>query len=192
LVDTGIISGASAIGGALVGAATGGLVQWRLERHRSRRRAKAGARLLRADLAINEQRITDVISSLLWWPFYRMAMEPWANYGDVMAEVLDADAWGAVSQAVIELRELDEWIRKTPHWDGTQPLTVSRESAARIILMRADIILAFNALGALADDSEETALTDPPAIGRPRQPDRRTDGRSTPPWPGRYSTPQPP
>jgi len=164
-VDAAIISGASAIGGALVGAFAGGVADWRLERHRGNLRAKAGARLLRADLSITEKRLASAIRELQWWPFYRMDMQPWDNYRDVMAEALDAASWGAVSQSAIELQALSEGMRKAPTADPTAPRQITRGAAANMLNIRTNAIQAFNVLGDLADDSEALSPSNPPEIG---------------------------
>jgi hypothetical protein len=167
-VDAAIISGLSAIGGALVGSVAGGVVGWRLERRRAGRQAKAGARLLRADLSINQTRLSDAISELRWWPFYHMRIEPWSRYRDAMAEELNAEIWGEVSQSAIELQELGEEMRKAPGFDDQKPMTISERQAHNFILIRANAIRAFNALGKLADDEEELPPSDPPEIGSKR------------------------
>jgi hypothetical protein len=157
VVDVAIISGLSGVGGALVGSVAGGVVGWRLERRRAGRQAKAGARLLRADLSINQTRLGDAISELRWWPFYDMCIEPWSRYRDAMAEELDADVWGVVSQAAIELQALGEGMRKAPGFDEHKPMAITEERASNLNLIRVNAIQAFNALGKLADDKEQLA-----------------------------------
>jgi|ERR1700722_5325235 len=164
-MDTAIISGASAIGGALVGALGGGIADWRLERHRGRLRAKAGARLLRAELSISEKRLTAAIRELHWWPFYRMSMQPWNDYRDVMAEELGTEHWTEVSQSVIELQALDDGMRTAPTYDPARPLQINMSVGTNMINLRANAIRAFNALADLAEDDEKLSLSDPPEIG---------------------------
>lgn len=164
-MDAAIIAGASAIGGALVGTLGGGVVDWRLERRRARLRAKAGARLLRADLSITEKRLAAAIRELQWWPFYNTDIRPWDDYRDVMAEEFDNESWSAVSQSAIELQALDEGMRKAPTTDPTAPRRITRDSATNILNLRANAIRAFNALGPLADDDEQLSLSNPPGIG---------------------------
>jgi membrane protein YqaA with SNARE-associated domain len=51
-----IAAGGTAVG-ALIGSTTGGLVDFWLDRARERRRAKVGARMVRADLALAASRL---------------------------------------------------------------------------------------------------------------------------------------
>ncbi len=164
-MDAAVISGASAIGGALVGALAGGIADWRLERHRSHLRAKAGARLLRADLLTTEKRLEAAIRELQWWPFYSMDMQPWDDYRDVLAEALDTKSWVHVSQSALELQALSEGMRKAPTTDPTAPRQTTRGAATNMLTIRSNAIQAFNALGELADDDERLSPSDPPEIG---------------------------
>lgn len=161
-MDAAIISGLSAIGGALVGSLSGGVVGWRLERRRTGRQAKAGARLLRADLSINQTRLKDSIDEMRWWPFFRMRVEPWTRYRDLLAEELGADEWGAVSQSAIELQELGEEMHKTPGFDEHKPMAITKEAAEKFTSIRADVIRAFEALEKLADDEGEIPPSERP------------------------------
>ena len=148
-----------------MGGLTTGVVDWRMESHRSHARAKAGARLLRADLSITQERLKAVLDELLWWPFYDIRMEPWDHYNDVMAGELDADTWGVVSQSAIELQELGEKIRRSPRYDEAKPMSIGNGQVPSLIVIRANAIRAFNALGKLADDEEEMPSSDPPEAG---------------------------
>jgi hypothetical protein len=59
-------------------------------------------------------------------------------------------------------------MRKAPGFDDQKPMTISERQAHNFILIRANAIRAFNALGKLADDEEELPPSDPPEIGSKR------------------------
>jgi hypothetical protein len=103
-MDPAIISGASGVIGALVGALGGSLAERHSIRARDERQARAAARLVRADLSIAAGHLGSAIEELLWWPFYDLTMPSWTKYRDLLAMELTAEHWGSVSQSCIELQ----------------------------------------------------------------------------------------
>jgi ABC-type transport system involved in cytochrome c biogenesis permease subunit len=63
------IAAAGTAAGALIGSAAGGIVGFTLERARERRRAFAGARLVRLDLSLTASALRDAEHDAKWWVF---------------------------------------------------------------------------------------------------------------------------
>ncbi len=63
------IAAGGAVAGALIGSAAGGAVSFALERTRERRRAFAGARLVRLDLSLTASALRDAEHDGKWWEF---------------------------------------------------------------------------------------------------------------------------
>jgi hypothetical protein len=82
-----------------------------------------------------------------------------------MAEALDTESWGHISQSAIELQTLSEGMRKAPMSDPPAPRQITGSQATNILTIRSNAIRAFNALGELADDEERLSTSDPPKIG---------------------------
>ncbi|MGZ4304942.1 MAG: hypothetical protein ACXVSL_08735 [Solirubrobacteraceae bacterium] len=152
------VTALATLAGVVIGAV---VVRYRLERRREKAQGRAGARVVRMDVAIAADRLKQAHAEAMWWPFYAVALESWSRYRDVIAIALGADAWVTVSQSAIELQLLDEGFRESPA--ANSPRAMTENSTADLATMRGNAIKAFNALAKLADDKEELPLHEPPA-----------------------------
>jgi hypothetical protein len=94
---------AAAIGGALIGATAGGVVERWGERIRSRRLAKAGARLLAIDLEIADDCLLDALNGGELKLYYEFGVPAWAEYRKVLAEELGDFEFRAVAEAAMSI-----------------------------------------------------------------------------------------
>ncbi|MEN3281492.1 MAG: hypothetical protein V7607_2632 [Solirubrobacteraceae bacterium] len=166
LSDT-AITALAGVGGALVGAVAGGLVDYVLERRRETTQGRAAARLLRMELAVLKEQMESAVQELQWWPFYDFSMQPWDRYRDLLAALLGADRWLLVSQSAMELQGFGAWVLKAPAAQSAdnQPFAISEPMALGLLTMRENAVKAYNALGPLAEEAEEMSGADPPAPG---------------------------
>jgi hypothetical protein len=162
------VTALATLAGVIVGAVVGGWVNYKLERRREKAQGRAGARLVRMDLAIAAEQLKDAYAEAMWWPFYNVRLESWDRYRDVIAIAVGANDWVTVSQSAIELQHTDEGFRKMPAADKARALT--ERSEADLANMRTNAIKAFNALAKLADDREKLPLDALPAYGSQRPP----------------------
>src|SRR4051794_4485636 len=110
-VSAAVVTGSAALLGAIVGAATGGVVDYWLERRREIHEARAGARLLQAELSAAASQLEAVGRERKWWVFYEMPLPAWDGYRGVLSAQLEPGEWMTVSQSVVELRGLDTGMK---------------------------------------------------------------------------------
>lgn len=141
--------------GALIGSGAGGLVSRSLERGRERRRALAGARLVRLDLSLTASAIRDAEHDKKWWTFRDVdAIPSWAEYADVLSVYLSPTEFEDVTQSVGELTRFAREIQKAPR--GSDELhwwTLPAPMIPRLVVMRTNATKAYNALAKVAKDS---------------------------------------
>jgi hypothetical protein len=72
--------------GALIGSTAGGLVSFAVERARERRRAFAGARLVRLDLSLTASALRDAEHDSKWWVFRDVdPMLAWTEFSEILS-----------------------------------------------------------------------------------------------------------
>lgn len=98
-----IIAASGAILGALVGASAGGIVNAKLDRIRERRDARAGARLVRADLDAIAQQLEEAEATGRWFCFFSAQMKGWEAHRVSLSARLDEPDLRRVTRAVMEL-----------------------------------------------------------------------------------------
>ena len=168
-----VVTGGAALAGAIVGALAGGVAEFILQRRREAADARAGARLLQAELSGAASQLVGVENERKWWVVFDMSLPSWDTYRGALAAQLPRAAWMAVSQAVIELRGLEQGMTQrmsvgtpgavSPGFE-VAPSTV-KSAAAR----RKDAATAYNALCKLADTEPTEQLPGEPP-GSQREP----------------------
>lgn len=124
-VSSGLGAGLAAVFGALVGATAGGIVEWRLDRSRATRLAKAGARLVIVEISTADSNLMDFQEGGANRAQYVFPTECWCQYREALVERLDVEGFQAVGQAVVNIGHVsrhfpdsrdfpgaDEWIAK--------------------------------------------------------------------------------
>lgn len=141
-----------AVGGALIGATAGGIVDWLLGLRRERADAKAGARLIAGDIAAAESQFKSAEETGQWWGYFGVPINSWDRYRDVLAVKLTNDEFEAVSQAVLVLETLREKLPTSPR--GSQEIAAQGFVAIRdrssLTPVRQDAGKAYRALADLA------------------------------------------
>jgi hypothetical protein len=148
-----IAAGGTAVG-ALIGSTAGGLVSHALERARDRRRALAGARLVRLDLSLTASAIRDAEHDKKWWTFRDVdAIPAWAEYADTLSARLSPEEFEDVTQSVSELTRFAREIQRAPrgpserYWWELPPAMIPK-----LTVMRENATKAYNALANVAKD----------------------------------------
>jgi hypothetical protein len=142
-----------AVGGALVGATAGGIVDWLLGHRRERASAKAGARLVAGDIASAESQFEVAETSGEWWGFYGHPITSWDDYRDVLAVTLPNDDFETVSQTVIVLEALRQKLPASPRGSeeiAQQGFLKISEPSKALNPIRREAAKAYNALAGLA------------------------------------------
>lgn len=139
--------------GALIGAAMGGVVDYRLARFAQRREAKAGARLTQGDLARAASFVKLAEDEGKWWEYFTADMPGWETHGSALAAELTTKEFEAVSQSVGELGKFGVAIQQAPRPPG-QPYWVVERTTASLRGMREDATKAYNALARLAEQEK--------------------------------------
>jgi hypothetical protein len=141
--------------GALIGSAAGGLVSFALERARERRRAYAGARLVRLDLSLTASALRDAEHDAKWWVFRDVdPMPAWAEFGEILSVRLSAAQFESVTQSVSELSRFSRHIRDTPRVTEEPYWTLPPSTLEKVRDMREHATKAFNALAKVAKDDD--------------------------------------
>jgi hypothetical protein len=157
-VDTDTVAWIAAAGtaaGALIGSAAGGLVSFALERARERRKALAGARLLRLDLSLTASALRDAEHDQKWWVFRDVEPMPsWSEYADTLTVRLTPEQLEDVTQSVSELLRYSREIQKAPRSASVPYWELSDKELRAVHTMRGNATKAFNALAEVAQDPE--------------------------------------
>jgi hypothetical protein len=139
----------AAMGGALVGAVAGGLVDAILNVLREKSLAKAGARLVASDIAMADSRLKAAEQEGKWWRFYELPTSSWPEYRKVLATSLGNDEFESVSQAAVSFQLLSDHFPKAPAFSDPNVNFVEIKPET-IGPVRADAAAAYNALAELA------------------------------------------
>lgn len=145
-----LIASAGTAVGAVVGATAGGVVDLAIARASERRDAKAGARLVRADLAVAASQLREAEHEGKWWAFFNTRMDAWAAHRASLSARLDDARFEVVTQAVMELERFGADMKQAPLAPGASFRDVSASSTA-LRTMRENATAAYNAL---ADEAE--------------------------------------
>jgi hypothetical protein len=141
--------------GALIGSTAGGLVSFAVERARERRRAFAGARLVRLDLSLTASALRDAEHDSKWWVFRDVdPMLAWTEFSEILSVRLSPAQFDDVTQAVSELSRFSKHIRETPRPREQPYWTLPDSTVDRLRDMRANATKAFNSLAAVAKDPD--------------------------------------
>lgn len=152
------IAAAGTAAGALIGSTAGGVVGFALDRARERRRAFAGARLVRLDLSLTASALRDAEHDSRWWVFRDVdPMMAWSTYAEALSVRLSAAQFEAVTQSVSELSRFSRHIRDAPRDPAVPYWTLAPESVEKLREMREHATRAFNELGPLAQDADVVA-----------------------------------
>lgn len=143
-----------AVGGALVGACAGGLVDWWLGLRKQRAEARAGARVVGGQISAAESQVAEAEKNGEWWAFYGVPIDSWPQYRDVLAVKLkDPDAFSAVGQCVLALESLRQKLPASPRaqqeFMAKGYLTIDRSTLRPI---REEAAKAWNALAPIANE----------------------------------------
>ncbi len=145
--------------GALIGSASGGVVEFVLDRLREKRAAKVGARLVRVDLALAASQLKAAEDEHEWWVFYSTRMDAWEQHAAALAARLSEEDCQVVTQAVGELKRFDSDMKQAPVDPGKSFRTLSRpESIKALHTMRENATRAYNALSKLGKQTPEKGL----------------------------------
>jgi hypothetical protein len=154
-VDVGIAA-AAGIFGAVLGATTGGGINFWLEKRREATRARAGARLLRADFEHAAAMFGVAQASKRWILSLDVEVDGWDDFRDVLAAQLDSSQWDEVDTAVRLIRSVQEAQEATrrQYVSAERPMPPSRSLDAQEIeqmgRQRNQARLAYNVLAQLA------------------------------------------
>jgi len=158
-----------AVGGALVGAVAGGLIDMFIASLRERAEAKAGARLIAAEVASMDSHLESAESEGQWWRFYGIEITNWDEYKAILAKRLKYKQFAAVSQAVLVLENTRQQMAVIPAFRKDPDLPFVPLDRKNIRPIRVDAANGYNALAKLAGHGVEgELLTHPP---RPRPDD---------------------
>jgi hypothetical protein len=151
-----LIAAAGTAAGALIGSTSGGVIQFRLDRAREKRRAFAGARLVRLEISLTASALRDAEHDAKWWVFWDDDPLPaWEAYAEALSVRLTPDEFEAVTQSVWEMSRFSEEIRKAPMDDPNGGYwTLSPKAVGKLKDMRANATAAFNALAKIAKDPD--------------------------------------
>lgn len=151
-----------AVGGALVGATAGGIVDWLLGLRRENADAKAGARLVAGDIAAAESQFKSAEETGQWWGFFGLPIQAWDHYRQVLAARLSNDDFEAVSQAVLVLETLRQKLPASPRGSKEIEQQGFLEIRDRSTLkpVRQDAAKGYRALASLAGHKQGGELID--------------------------------
>jgi hypothetical protein len=147
-----VAAGAALFGGVL-GAIAGGLSEYFLERHRSRTKARAGARLVRSELLTAAEQMWIVEQGSKWKLWFDFSMKTWDAYRDSLAAALKPEPWGTVDEAVRGVRGLGIGIDRLDRYGmpttTTEP-ALEANSVRALTAQRRRVRSAYDALALLA------------------------------------------
>jgi hypothetical protein len=154
-VDVGIAA-AAGIFGAILGATTGGGINFWLEKRREATQARAGARLLRADFEHAAAMFGVAEASKRWILSLDVEVHGWNDFRDVLAAQLDSSQWDEVDTAVRLIRSVQEAQEATrrQYASAERPMPPSRsldqDEVEQMAYQRNQARLAYNVLAPLA------------------------------------------
>lgn len=155
-----IIAAAAGILGGILGAGATGLANFKLERRRELARARAGARVLRADFekAAAMFGVTQMKKQVLLHVDFKI--DGWDDFRDVIGAELDGAQWNEVDGAVRGVRTVQEaqeaLRRQYERGEISMPPTrlIDQEEARLMDARREQMTKAYNVLAPLAEGSQ--------------------------------------
>jgi len=102
--------------GVAVGAGLTGIVEWMRESRRDAARARAAARLLRADILLVGRVVRSGIATRELPGFLDINIPTWREHRDLLAAALDDAAWAVVSAACSRLQLLADVQEQGSRW----------------------------------------------------------------------------
>jgi hypothetical protein len=172
------VAAAATLLGAVLGVGLGGLITYLLERRREKARARAGARLVRHDLAHAADHLREAQEQGVWRAFWITRVEHWNEYRDLLAEHLDTVRWETVAEAVGDLRHIQVEMKELELVAGeTRYVQISDQGRERVMAGRKEACLAYNALAKLAggDEVEQLGASPRPSLAARTHADFRRD-----------------
>jgi hypothetical protein len=135
--------------GVVLGAVIAGTFDWRREAFRQRRRARAAARLLRSDLFMVSRLLRNGIARREIPGFIDLSLASWREDRDLLADALDDESWSVVSADCSRVQTLADSQELAPRWSRGR---LKHEDLPRLDKALSDVVLAYEALGSLAED----------------------------------------
>jgi hypothetical protein len=160
-----------AVGGAFVGALAGGLIDLVVSWLREGGQAKAGARLVAAQIGLMDSQLEAGEADGKWWRFYGIEISDWREYGGVLARRLDQGEFEAVSQAVVVLEHTRLQMADIPAFRKDPDLPFVLLDPPSIRKIRVEAAKGYNALSGLAGHEPEGELLTHPEQPPPRPSD---------------------
>jgi hypothetical protein len=123
------------------------MISWR----RDTRLAKAGSRLLAAQLKTADAVLGTVEAEGMWVRFYGLPMSAWPEYRGVLAAKLGNRDFDSVAECVPALAQFGEDMQNSPAWDeDTAAIRLPARAVGRLGELRSGAANAYNALAGLA------------------------------------------
>jgi hypothetical protein len=148
-----LIAAGGTAAGALIGSAAGGVADFILDRAKERRRALAGARLVRLELSLMASTIRDSEHDSKWWVFSDQSpASSWGRYAESIGPSLTPDEFEAVTQAISDMDRFATHIAGAPKAPDVPYWDLSDKAVSGLQAMRAGATSAYNALANVAKD----------------------------------------
>ena len=147
----------------LIGGGITWFVQSKQTERRERGEAKAAARMVASDIAINASWFQDMAENdPRWFSFYDLTLPSWERHAAVLALHLAPDDWEAVSQSALEFAGFTNGMQRAvapggPH-EGAHILRLTEKDLRAIRRMWTNATTAYNALAPLAGIPRESGL----------------------------------
>lgn len=154
-------AGISAVAGAFVGATAGALLDAIFAYRRESAMARAGARLVAADLSMSDHQLKGVQKDERWWGFHKPPTSNWNEYRNVLAIRLSNEEFEAVSEAVMNIQFLSESVLKAPGFQGPGKSLYVELGAATVAPVRRHAATAYNALAELGGHRRVDEMINP-------------------------------
>ena len=142
----------------VVAAAVDAVFEWR----RERKLAKAGARLVAAEIAGYDSHLESAERERKWWRFYGVEIASWDEYRNVLAVKLSQEEFEAVSQCVMVLEGMRRSMPELPGFRNDPDLPFVQVKPDKIEPMRKETALAYNALAKFAGHGKEGEIIERP------------------------------
>lgn len=147
-----LITGGATLLGVIVGAVAAAGTDFALTHRRERADARAGARLVQANLRDAEDTLDTSEVFEVWGEGMDLPTEAWDAHRAVLASALDADSWDAVANAASTLKRLNaRATRELARYDD--PVPMSGVWVAQVEQARGEVLAAYNALCRIAGTS---------------------------------------